>query len=33
MLFNVYGPRAGRDDTERIQYKLKFFEVLQKSLD
>ncbi|KAK6123104.1 hypothetical protein DH2020_043165 [Rehmannia glutinosa] len=30
VLFNVYGPRAECDDTERIQFKLKFFNVLQK---
>ncbi|KAL6560822.1 Aminopeptidase 2 mitochondrial [Orobanche hederae] len=30
VLFNVYGPRAARDDTERTQYKLKFFKVLQR---
>ncbi|GFQ05045.1 DNA-(apurinic or apyrimidinic site) lyase 2 [Phtheirospermum japonicum] len=30
VLFNVYGPRAESDDTERIQYKRNFFNVLQK---
>ncbi|KAI3451441.1 hypothetical protein Pfo_008106 [Paulownia fortunei] len=30
VLFNVYGPRAECDDTERIQFKLKFFNILQK---
>lgn len=30
VLFNVYGPRAGSDDTERIQFKKKFYRILQK---
>lgn len=30
VLFNVYGPRAGSDDTERIQFKDKFYRILQK---
>ncbi|QCD82066.1 AP endonuclease 2 [Vigna unguiculata] len=30
VLFNVYGPRAANDDTERIQFKQKFYSVLQK---
>ncbi|KAL0289995.1 UNVERIFIED_CONTAM: DNA-(apurinic or apyrimidinic site) lyase 2 [Sesamum angustifolium] len=30
VLFNVYGPRAQCDDTERIQFKHKFFNILQK---
>ncbi|RDX86562.1 DNA-(apurinic or apyrimidinic site) lyase 2, partial [Mucuna pruriens] len=30
VLFNVYGPRAGSDDTERIQFKQKFYRILQK---
>ncbi|CAA0811100.1 DNA-(apurinic or apyrimidinic site) lyase 2 [Striga hermonthica] len=30
VLFNVYGPRADSDDTERIQFKRIFFHVLQK---
>ncbi|KAL3844984.1 hypothetical protein ACJIZ3_002387 [Penstemon smallii] len=30
VLFNVYGPRAQCDDTERIQFKLKFFVILQR---
>ncbi|KAK4416844.1 DNA-(apurinic or apyrimidinic site) lyase 2 [Sesamum alatum] len=30
VLFNVYGPRAQCDDTERIQFKHKFFDILQK---
>ncbi|KAK6924489.1 Endonuclease/exonuclease/phosphatase [Dillenia turbinata] len=30
VLFNVYGPRADPDDTERLQFKHTFFEVLQK---
>lgn len=30
VLFNVYGPRADSDDTERIQFKLTFFNILQK---
>ncbi|KAK6148606.1 hypothetical protein DH2020_019518 [Rehmannia glutinosa] len=30
VLFNVYGPRAECDDTERIQFKVKFFNILQK---
>ncbi|XP_004287812.1 PREDICTED: DNA-(apurinic or apyrimidinic site) lyase 2 isoform X1 [Fragaria vesca subsp. vesca] len=30
VLFNLYGPRAGGDDTERIEFKLKFYKMLQK---
>ncbi|KAH1058764.1 hypothetical protein GYH30_003033 [Glycine max] len=30
VLFNLYGPRAGGDDTERIQFKQKFYRILQK---
>ncbi|MED6119115.1 hypothetical protein PIB30_008924 [Stylosanthes scabra] len=30
VLFNVYGPRAGGDDEERIQFKQKFYQILQK---
>ncbi|KAK4490495.1 hypothetical protein RD792_001175 [Penstemon davidsonii] len=30
VLFNVYGPRAQCDDKERIQFKLKFFNILQR---
>ncbi|KAJ7944165.1 DNA-(apurinic or apyrimidinic site) lyase [Quillaja saponaria] len=30
VLFNLYGPRAECDDTERIQFKLNFFKILQK---
>ncbi|XP_059438013.1 DNA-(apurinic or apyrimidinic site) endonuclease 2 isoform X2 [Corylus avellana] len=30
VLFNLYGPRAECDDTERIQFKLTFFKILQK---
>ncbi|KAM1174365.1 DNA-(apurinic or apyrimidinic site) endonuclease 2 [Malus sylvestris] len=30
VLFNLYGPRAGGDDTERIEFKLKFFKILEK---
>ncbi|CAL5324273.1 unnamed protein product [Camellia sinensis] len=30
VLFNIYGPRAESDDTERIQFKLTFFTILQK---
>ncbi|ESW28131.1 hypothetical protein PHAVU_003G261600 [Phaseolus vulgaris] len=30
VLFNVYGPRAASDDTERIQFKKFFYSVLQK---
>ncbi|KAL3525270.1 hypothetical protein ACH5RR_013642 [Cinchona calisaya] len=30
VLFNVYGPRADCDDTERIQFKLTFFKILQR---
>ncbi|KAL2532408.1 DNA-(apurinic or apyrimidinic site) lyase 2 [Abeliophyllum distichum] len=30
ILFNVYGPRAECDDTERIQFKFKFFKLLQR---
>ena len=29
VLFNLYGPRAECDDTERIQFKLTFFKILQ----
>lgn len=29
VLFNIYGPRAGSDDSERIQFKLTFFEILE----
>ncbi|KAH6760068.1 endonuclease/exonuclease/phosphatase family protein [Perilla frutescens var. frutescens] len=30
VLFNVYGPRAEADDTQRIQFKLNFFNLMQK---
>lgn len=30
VLFNIYGPRAESDDTERIDFKLNFFKLLQK---
>ncbi|PIA57287.1 hypothetical protein AQUCO_00600194v1 [Aquilegia coerulea] len=30
VLFNIYGPRAECDDTERIEFKLTFFKILQK---
>ncbi|KAF3440299.1 hypothetical protein FNV43_RR18583 [Rhamnella rubrinervis] len=30
VLFNVYGPRAQSDDMERIEFKLKFYKILQK---
>ncbi|KAK4262067.1 hypothetical protein QN277_027677 [Acacia crassicarpa] len=30
VLFNLYGPRADSDDTERIQFKRNFFTILQK---
>ncbi|KAJ4714211.1 DNA-(apurinic or apyrimidinic site) lyase [Melia azedarach] len=30
VLFNIYGPRADSDDTDRIQFKLQFFKILQK---
>uniref|UniRef100_A0A7N0UBW0 DNA-(apurinic or apyrimidinic site) endonuclease 2 n=1 Tax=Kalanchoe fedtschenkoi TaxID=63787 RepID=A0A7N0UBW0_KALFE len=30
VLFNLYGPRAGCDDAERIQFKLTFYQALQK---
>ncbi|XP_061354902.1 DNA-(apurinic or apyrimidinic site) endonuclease 2 isoform X3 [Gastrolobium bilobum] len=30
VLFNIYGPRAGNDDTERIQFKQNFYRILQK---
>ncbi|XP_068343558.1 DNA-(apurinic or apyrimidinic site) endonuclease 2 [Pyrus communis] len=30
VLFNLYGPRAGGDDTERIEFKFKFFKILEK---
>ncbi|KAK2408891.1 endonuclease/exonuclease/phosphatase family protein [Trifolium repens] len=33
VLFNIYGPRAGSDDTERIQFKQKFYRILQKRLE
>ncbi|XP_073293650.1 DNA-(apurinic or apyrimidinic site) endonuclease 2 isoform X2 [Primulina huaijiensis] len=33
VLFNVYGPRAGCDDAERIQFKLSFFSILQRRLE
>ncbi|XP_073122388.1 DNA-(apurinic or apyrimidinic site) endonuclease 2 [Henckelia pumila] len=33
VLFNVYGPRAGCDDAERIQFKLNFFNILQRRLE
>lgn len=29
VLFNIYGPRADSDDTDRIQFKLQFFKILQ----
>lgn len=29
VLFNVYGPRAQSDDLERIEFKLKFYKILQ----
>ncbi|KAG6399808.1 hypothetical protein SASPL_141293 [Salvia splendens] len=29
VLFNIYGPRAVADDTERIQFKHNFFNILQ----
>lgn len=29
VLFNLYGPRAAHDDTERIEFKMKFFKILQ----
>lgn len=29
VLFNLYGPRAESDDLERIEFKLKFFKILQ----
>ncbi|XP_034684007.1 DNA-(apurinic or apyrimidinic site) lyase 2 isoform X1 [Vitis riparia] len=30
VLFNIYGPRADSEDTERIQFKHTFFQILQK---
>ncbi|KAF8406585.1 hypothetical protein HHK36_008673 [Tetracentron sinense] len=30
VLFNIYGPRAECDDTERLQFKLTFYKILQK---
>ncbi|XVE87434.1 hypothetical protein DITRI_Ditri18aG0117000 [Diplodiscus trichospermus] len=30
VLFNLYGPRAESDDAQRIQFKLKFFKILEK---
>ncbi|EXC35351.1 DNA-(apurinic or apyrimidinic site) lyase 2 [Morus notabilis] len=30
VLFNLYGPRAESDDLERIEFKLKFFKIMQK---
>lgn len=32
VLFNIYGPRAESDDTERIQFKLTFFTILQMGI-
>lgn len=29
VLFNLYGPRAVQDDSERIQFKLTFFKMLE----
>ncbi|KAJ1422611.1 Endonuclease/exonuclease/phosphatase superfamily [Sesbania bispinosa] len=31
VLFNLYGPRAGSDDTDRIHFKQKFYRILQIS--
>nr|GME04753.1 DNA-(apurinic or apyrimidinic site) lyase 2 [Ipomoea batatas] len=33
VLFNIYGPRAGSDDSERIQFKLTFFKILERRWD
>ncbi|XP_019172337.1 PREDICTED: DNA-(apurinic or apyrimidinic site) lyase 2 isoform X1 [Ipomoea nil] len=33
VLFNIYGPRAGSDDSERIQFKLIFFKILERRWD
>lgn len=30
VLFNIYGPRAVSDDTERVEFKQTFFKILQK---
>ncbi|XP_022133214.1 DNA-(apurinic or apyrimidinic site) lyase 2 isoform X2 [Momordica charantia] len=30
VLFNIYGPRADSDDSERVLFKLKFYDILQK---
>ncbi|CAN4116753.1 unnamed protein product [Withania somnifera] len=30
VLFNIYGPRAIQDDSERIQFKLTFFKMLER---
>ncbi|XP_047321737.1 DNA-(apurinic or apyrimidinic site) endonuclease 2 [Impatiens glandulifera] len=30
VLFNIYGPRAVSDDTDRVQFKKKFYQILQK---
>ncbi|KAI4325427.1 hypothetical protein MLD38_030830 [Melastoma candidum] len=30
VLFNIYGPRAGSDDMERIEFKHKFYDILKK---
>ncbi|XP_010531085.1 PREDICTED: DNA-(apurinic or apyrimidinic site) lyase 2 [Tarenaya hassleriana] len=30
VVFNIYGPRAGADDTERIEFKQKFFSILER---
>ncbi|KAA0025674.1 DNA-(apurinic or apyrimidinic site) lyase 2 isoform X1 [Cucumis melo var. makuwa] len=30
VLFNIYGPRAESDDSDRVLFKLKFYNVLQK---
>ncbi|VFQ99857.1 unnamed protein product [Cuscuta campestris] len=32
-LFNIYGPRAASDDSERIQFKLMFFKILERRWD
>jgi len=32
VVFNVYGPRAVADDTDRIEFKHRFYDVLEVSL-
>lgn len=32
VVFNVYGPRAVADDAERIEFKHRFYDILEVSL-